>query len=347
VAGVEDAPNVNGRSAGFESFSASFVAADEAAPNAGVVVAAPKLNVPLADLGASALASAKGAAPKVNGFGSSLALLSSSFDVDAPKVKGFGAEDCSPLVASSVVVAPPNEKAGADADRVDFWSTFGSSAVLISGFCTPKVNGVALAAFPEVSGPEAPKENGAAESGFDDSGALEPPNVKAGTGCGALTGTLSGDFGGAPNVNVGALAGRSAVFAALEEAPRNASNPESPPAGFEPSASAGFAGAVEPKENVGAAPVAAGAVDPKEKPALPAPCAGSLVFTGVLLGMPNENAGLGSSSVLLAGAGIPKEKGLGFVSPLDAADTNGDGAGGLSAAFSSSSIASCTFFWCS
>lgn len=120
VAGVEDAPNVNGRSAGFESFSASVVAPDEAAPNAGVVVAAPKLNPPLADLGASALASATGAAPKVNGFGSSLAVLSSSFDVDAPKVKGFGAEDCSPLVASSVVVAPPNEKAGADADRVDF-----------------------------------------------------------------------------------------------------------------------------------------------------------------------------------------------------------------------------------
>ena len=238
VAGVDDAPNVNGRLAGFESFSASVVAPDEAAPNAGVVAAAPKLNPPLADLGASALASAAGAAPKVKGFGSPCAVLSSSFEVDAPKVKGFGAEDCSPLVASSAVAAPPNEKAGADADRVDFWSTFGSSAGLLSGFCAANVNGVALAAFPEVSGPEAPKENGAEESGFDfdDSGALEPPNVKAGSGCGALTGTLSGDLGGAPNVNVGALAGRSAVFAALEEAPRNASNPESPPAGFEPSA---------------------------------------------------------------------------------------------------------------
>ena len=67
VAGVDDAPNVNGRLAGFESFLASAAAPDEAAPNVESSAAAPKLTTAF-DIGASALASAAGSGTKGEGL---------------------------------------------------------------------------------------------------------------------------------------------------------------------------------------------------------------------------------------------------------------------------------------
>ena len=115
-----------------------------------------------------------------------------------------------------------------------------------------------------------PNVNGAL-AGFELSGALvSPPKENAGAGSGTFTGTLSGDLGGAPNVNVGAVAGSLAVLASLEDAPKNASKPDSPAGFFTSVVSAGFTGAVDPKENAGAeagAEVgAAGAVEPKVNP---------------------------------------------------------------------------------
>ena len=76
---------------------------------------------------------------------------------------------------------------------------------------------------------------------------------------------------------------------------------------------------MDPNENAGGEAVAAGAVEPKVKPEAPVLGVGALLAEGI----PNENAGL---------------------SPAGADGANGDGAGGLLAAFSSSSIADCTFF---
>lgn len=181
----------------------------------------------------------------------------------------------------------------------------------------PKENGAAAGALAAGAalGGVAPNEKAGVLAGFSFSvaaaGAEDPPKVNAGAGSGAFSGAFSGDLGGAPKVNVGALAGCSAVFAS-EDAPRKANKPDSPSV-FGLSASAGLAGAVTPKENAGfsLAPDAVG-VTPKENPP-------ELDVAGALLaaGIPNENAGF---------------------SPAGGAAANGDGAGAC-AAFSSSSMA--------
>lgn len=182
----------------------------------------------------------------------------------------------------------------------------------------PKENGAAAGALAAGAalGGVAPNEKAGVLAGFSFSvaaaGAEDPPKVNAGAGSGAFSGAFSGDLGGAPKVNVSALAGCSAVFAS-EDAPRKANKPDSPPVfGF--SASAGLAGAVTPKENAGfsLAPDAAGAATPKENPP-ELDAAGALLAAGI----PNENAGF---------------------SPAGGAAANGDGAGAC-AAFSSSSMA--------
>lgn len=313
-----DAPNVKPPAAGFGV--SSFAAAPKLKPpEAGFVASLepPNEKPPLlAGFDGSSFAVVAAVAPKVKpvdtGFGSSLAAVvealnvsgvlvglgalsfasrvppkvnkgfaASSFAGVAPKVKGVEAE-------ASVIFVDAGAKAGADAENFSFFS---GSAVF------------------------APKENEATGTAEFDSG---PPNLNAGFGSGSFTGTFSGDFGGTPNVNVGALAGCEAVFVSLDDAPKKARNPESD-AGF--AASAGFAGAVVPNENGAEAPDAAGAVEPNEK--------GAAVALGaadeLAVGIPNEKAGL---SPVAAGAGA-----------------NGDGvAAGFGAAFSSSSIAACTFF---
>ena len=306
-AGVVDAPpNTNGALAGL----ASSFTVDDAAPNAGAAVA-PKLNPPLAGFGCSSFFSAE-APPKLNnGFVASPAGFVVSCAGAAPKVNGLAVSAA--FGSSSFFDAAANEKAGAEADSCVF--SFSGSAAFSTGFA-PNVNSAGAAA---AAGVAVPNVNGAL-AGFELSGALvSPPKENAGAGSGAFTGTLSGDLGGAPNVNVGALAGSLAVLASLEDAPKNASKPDSPADFFTSVVSAAFTGAVDPNENAGAETVAAGAVEPKVNPEAAVLGAGALFAAGI----PNEKAGL---------------------SPAGADGANGDGAGGLLAAFSSSSIAACTFF---
>ena len=211
--------------------------------------------------------------------------------------------------AAGASALEPNVNAGAEADNSDL--DVDTSGAFSTGFA-PKLKGAAGVVDVVAAVDAAPPNVKPPLAGFVVT--VDPPNVNAGAGSGAFTGTFSGDLGGAPNVNVGALAGASEAFFSCEDPPKNASSPDSP-AGF--AGSAGFAGAVTPKEN-GAAPVdgaGTGAVDPNENAApLLAPAAG----------MPNENAGL---------------------SPAAGAGANGDGLAGAAApAFSSSSIAAWTFF---
>lgn len=254
-AGVVDAPpNTNGALTGL----ASSFTADDAAPNAGAAVA-PKLNPPLAGFGCSSFFSAE-APPKLNNA-SPAGFVASSAGA-APKVNGLAVSAA--FGSSSFFDPAANEKAGADAESCDF--SFSGSAAFSTGFA-PNVNSAGAAA---AAGVAVPNVNGAL-AGFELSGALvSPPKENAGAGSGTFTGTLSGDLGGAPNVNVGAVAGSLAVLASLEDAPKNASKPDSPAGFFTSVVSAGFTGAVDPKENAGAeagAEVgAAGAVEPKVNP---------------------------------------------------------------------------------
>lgn len=298
------APNLNaGALSGLLS-----LAAPVDVPNAGAD-APPKLKPAAAGLADSLLSFASSAfvavAPKVKAAG--LGAASPAFA--PPKVNGAVVAGVDAAGASALA---PNVNAGAEADNSDL--DVDNSGVFSTGFA-PKLKGAAGVVDVVAAVDAAPPNVKPPLAGFVVSlVTVDPPNVNAGAGSGAFTGTFSGDLGGAPNVNVGALAGASEAFFSCEDPPKNASSPDSP-AGF--AGSAGFAGAVTPKEN-GAAPVdgaGTGAVDPNEKAApLLAPAAG----------MPNENAGL---------------------SPAAGAGANGDGLAGAAApAFSSSSIAAWTFF---
>lgn len=279
-------------------------------PNAGAD-APPKLNPAAAGLAASLFSflslAFSAVAPKVNAAG--LAAASPAFAL--PKENGAAGAGVDAGVASTF---EPNVNAGAEADNSDLGAD--TSGAFSAGFA-PKLKGAAVVDVVAAVDAAPPKVNPPLAGFATSVVATDPPKVNAGAGSGALTGTLSGDLGGAPNVNVGATAGASAALS-CEDPPRKASKPDSP-AGF--AGSAGFAGAVAPKEN-GAAPVdaaGAGAVDPNENAA---PLLAALLAPAA--GMPNENAGL---------------------SPAAGAGANGEGfAGAAAPAPSSSSIAAWTFF---
>ena len=328
-AGADVAPAPN---AGVDAGAAPKAAVDAgAAPKEGAEAPAPNAGV---DAGAAPNAGADDTAPAPNAGADDAAPAPNAGADDAAPAPNAGADDAAPAPNAGADDDPPKVNAGMD-DGVDDDGApkVNATPPEVAGvsFGSETVDGLELGAgagFPNVkgAGEDAGASEGALDPGSEVASALADPNSPVPDVLGAES--IAAPKANAAPVDVGAsgfdelVSFREAAWMGKEV----------------PNETSGFAVSLVTAGSV----VAASDTGVDETPKVNG-AAVAFRGDGVVDGAPNVKgagaaAGFAAASAVEAGADVPKENGDGDVDAV-----RGDGAGSV-AFFSSSSIASCTFF---